>query len=457
MRTATAADQGSTWGAPEVAPEVAPAYTLHCLDRDGRPVRLRYAPHEGCLTDEAGRPLLSDTDARAFDIAPAVSADAPGRKLATVATLKIQLGMRCNYGCSYCNQAAEAASAPATRTVEADDFLAGLDAWLEGAPRRIEFWGGEPLLYIAKLRRLLPALRKRFPDAELSMVTNGSLLTAAIVDLIEQHDVFVAISHDGPGQGLRGPDPFDDPRQARELQDFWRRRGGARRRAAFNFVLTPANADIVATRRWLAARLGDESLLVDMEGIVTVYDEQTLAGPGPGRWSEQDYQRLDATLREGVASGEALKVRSIAARAQDFIESLRTRRPSSALGQKCGMDRPDHLAVDLQGNVMTCQNTGAQGRHRIGHVGDLPGAKLDTATHWSLRESCRHCPVLQLCKGSCMYLDGELFAQSCENEYRLNLAVLAGVLEHVAGLSLQSVSGDIRRPALRRVIPLAVA
>jgi hypothetical protein len=35
------------------------------------------------------------------------------------------------------------------------------------------------------------------------------------------------------------------------------------------------------------------------------------------------------------------------------------------------MDSPDAIAVDLRGNVMTCQNTGAKGAHKIGHVADF--------------------------------------------------------------------------------------
>ena len=56
-----------------------------------------------------------------------------------------------------------------------------------------------------------------------------------------------------------------------------------------------------------------------------------------------------------------------------------------------------------------------------------------------------------------MYLEGDLFAQSCENEYRFNLALFAAVLQHVTRLTLQSISGDIRRPPSRRIIPVAVA
>ena len=34
------------------------------------------------------------------------------------------------------------------------------------------------------------------------------------------------------------------------------------------------------------------------------------------------------------------------------------------------------------------------------------------------------CPVLQLCKGSCMFLEGEFFAQSCANEFAFNMGIM---------------------------------
>jgi uncharacterized protein len=80
--------------------------------------------------------------------------------------------------------------------------------------------------------------------------------------------------------------------------------------------------------------------------------------------------------------------------------------------------------------------------------------RLDTSTHWAHRECCSHCPVLQLCGGSCMYLDGEQFAQSCENEYQFGLGVLDGTLRRALGLKLESVEGDVRRPTRRKVISI---
>jgi hypothetical protein len=56
-----------------------------------------------------------------------------------------------------------------------------------------------------------------------------------------------------------------------------------------------------------------------------------------------------------------------------------------------------------------------------------------------------------------MYLDGAHFAQSCENEYRYNRAILEGVLLHLTGLRLEGIRGDVRRPQTRRAIPILAA
>jgi uncharacterized protein len=429
-----------------------PVYVLECRDAEGEEVKLLYRPHTSELTDESGETLLGDIQPFGYEDAERVSPNQPGWKSRKVGTLKIQLGLHCNYACSYCNQASYVKDATVTRTADADEFMAGMSRWLHDAPARIEFWGGEPLLYFAKLKRLVPALRDRFPAAVLFIVTNGSLIDEEILTFIEKWDLFVAVSHDGPGQHLRGPDPFDDPQAARWLRELWKRRGGdQRKRVIFNVVLTPQNADIGATRAWFEARIGGDVTL-DAEGVVSVYDDSALQGSG--RWSEQDYQRLHRSIVNGFLSGKALQYLSIQHKARDFVQALQRQRPAAAVGQKCGMDEPDQLAVDLRGNVMTCQNTGARDKHHLGNVMQMEGVQLNTSTHWSHRENCRHCPVVQLCKGGCMYLDGPHFAQSCENEYRYNLAVLEGLIQRLTGLRLQRITGDIRRPKLRVTIPI---
>jgi len=170
--------------------------------------------------------------------------------------------------------------------------------------------------------------------------------------------------------------------------------------------------------------------------VVNVYDATTLLGAG--RFERAQLNALTWSVFEAlVADPNAF---GLGAKIRDVYASLQRRRPIEALGQKCGMDREDTIAVDLRGNVMTCQNTGAKGAHKIGHVADFDAIALDTATHFAFREECMACPVVQLCKGSCMFLEGEFFKQSCANEFAFNMGVLMAAVWHLTGMVVVGIT-----------------
>ncbi len=52
--------------------------------------------------------------------------------------LKIQLGLGCNYSCSYCSQGGQVEDK--TSRADAQEFLDRLDSWLTDPPHKIEFW-----------------------------------------------------------------------------------------------------------------------------------------------------------------------------------------------------------------------------------------------------------------------------------------------------------------------------
>jgi uncharacterized protein len=384
----------------------------------------------------------------------AVSPETPGKKHGSPTRLKIQLGLQCNYTCSYCLQSSEIPDATVSNVKDAENFLANLDNWLKSAPNRIEFWGGEPFVYWKHIKVLVPVLRERFPNADMLIVTNGSLIDDEKIDFVDQHNIYVAVSHDAAGQHLRGPDPFDDPEKAAMLRKLWQR---LREKDLFTFncVITSENLDVDATVRWFESRMG-RGVRVNFEGIVHSYSDSGINESAS--WKPEQYSKLQWNVINALVNGTAAgRDTSISGKAARFMDSLRQKRPSSALWQKCGMDKPDLLAVDLKGNVMTCQNVGAKGKHGIGNVSDMESVSLDTSLHWSKRPNCGHCPVLQLCGGACMYSEGSDFDQSCENEFQLNTAIMAGALYWLTGKIMVHIDGDIRRPKLRKVIPLRVA
>ncbi|WP_282057601.1 radical SAM/SPASM domain-containing protein [Lentibacter algarum] len=404
-------------------------FTLTLEARDGSRCDIRYNPH----TSEIDGIDLGPLDERDWLTAPHVSKLTPVGKSHAPKVLKIQLGLSCNYSCSYCSQAHQIGDATLSKLTDVEAFLTNLDSWLKGAPERIELWGGEPFVYWAKLKRLIPALAERFPTARFLIITNGSLLDREKLDLIVKYDIDIGLSHDGPGQRQRGPDPLDDPERRHWIEALLAERED---HVSINTVLTAENHDLDAIKVWFQERLGLD-VPISLEGVVNVYDAATLLGAG--RLEEADLHSLRRSLFESLATDP--KAFGLDKRLRDFIMSLKVRRPIEALGQKCGMDRPEHIAVDLRGNVMTCQNTGAKGEHKIGHVDDFDAIALNTATHFAFRDECMSCPVVQLCKGSCMFLEGEFFKQSCANEFAFNMGIMMAAVWHLTGMVVVGVEG----------------
>jgi uncharacterized protein len=352
--------------------------------------------------------------------------------------LKVQIGLGCNYSCSYCSQGGQVEDK--SSAADASEFLAGLDGWLTSPPDKIEFWGGEPTLYWHKMERLAPELRRRFQQARMSMVTNGSLLTMARAQWLYDLGFTVAVSHDGPGQSLRGADPFANSEWAETMRAVFKLFG---ERICFNTVITPMNHDLLEIIMWFEARMGFE-VKVNIEDVVTDY--------GGASWSQAELSAMAASVRGYMSSGLALFFPRLRWSMQQFMESLAIGKPLGGSHQVCGMDRKDQLAVDLHGNVLTCQNAGAESGHRIGSIHNLDGVRLNTSRSWAARPNCHECPVVHLCYGSCMFLGDREFKSSCHASYHYNHAILSGIVKLLTGEEVKSISGW--KPATQRVIQI---
>ncbi|MFV1309892.1 radical SAM protein, partial [Klebsiella pneumoniae] len=126
-------------------------------------------------------------------------------------TIKIQLGLSCNFECEYCSQRF-VPRAEETNPDYVDDFVNNMDSWYKGdGDAEFEFWGGEPFVYWKTFKPLAERIKDKYPNSKLSVITNGSLLDKEKNEWLDTLGFQVSISHDGPGQWVRGPDPLDDP------------------------------------------------------------------------------------------------------------------------------------------------------------------------------------------------------------------------------------------------------
>lgn len=420
-------------------------FKLFCLSATTNEQKIFYYNNEtSLLTNENGEAVFDNTN-QEFREWFAVSKNNPGFKTSP-RTLKIQMGLSCNYACLYCNQRFVPHAAETNKN-DIETFLEKIPSWFlgDGTGCEIEFWGGEPLVYWKTLKPLAEELKTKYPKAKMSMVTNGSLLDEEKNEWLEKMDFAIAISHDGPGQKIRGPDPLKNEKSKNAILDLYNRlkKNG---NISINVMINNNNQSRKEIYDFFKPIFG-EDVVIGEGGFIDPYDEGGLAACLSTYKEHIDYR--NKYLVE-IRNGDIKNFQTIRNKLSDFYRSLADYRPSNSVGQKCGMDDPQSISVDLKGNVLTCQNvssvaTSMNGEaHKIGHIDDLENVKLTTATHWSKRPECQNCPVLQLCKGSCMFLENEFWEKGCNNSFSDNIPLFAAVIESITGYLPYYIEGPQR-------------
>lgn len=376
-----------------------------------------------------------------------------------LSTIKIQLGLSCNFECDYCNQRF-VPHADSTNPDDVAPFVENMSTWYNGGDdglgkgTKFEFWGGEPFVYWKTMKPLAEMLREKYPNSEFGVITNGSLLDSEKNDWLEKLKFAVSVSHDGPGQFVRGPDPLLDPASKVGIIDLYKRLA-PKRYFSFNSMINSKNISRVDIEsffvKFVVNEIGAEYLqyLSIGEGtFVDAYDEGGMANSLLDE--EEDIKFRNVSLQD-LRSGNALKFGTIHEKVTGFITSLENQTPLEIVTQKCGMDRPENIAIDLNGNVLTCQNVSTSSvnpagvSHHIGHVSNLEAVDLKTSTHWSDRKECPSCPVVHICKGACMFLSGELWEASCNNAFSDNITVLTVAIEVLSqGYIIGYIDGPLR-------------
>ena len=117
-----------------------------------------------------------------------------------VNVITIYLGSKCNLNCAYCHREADK-----NETGVTDKLLRLLD---EQKPREVRFFGGEPLLYMTDIKKVVKhcgGYVERF-----TVTTNGTLL-AEHVEYFKKHHFKIVVSFDGNSKDdKRGFNPLTE-------------------------------------------------------------------------------------------------------------------------------------------------------------------------------------------------------------------------------------------------------
>jgi sulfatase maturation enzyme AslB (radical SAM superfamily) len=258
-------------------------------------------------------------------------------------SLSLIITAQCNLRCSYCYQNAKASRRAGWNVVQA-----GIDLVLrEGSPQtELMFLGGEPLLELDLLRQAvsyaeaLDPERKRF---RFTISTNGTLISEAVADYLDEHEFDVQISFDGvqQAQAYRGSGTFEilnrvlDSLRAKHAQLFKNRLRIALTVIPDNFTFLP------------------DSVRYLLEKDVREIRVSPCLTPYPG-WQNDRIDELDEVLAR-VAEISLNHLRQSAAvpvtllrKAGDEIPQRSSRRPA------CNALTGNGLALDVDGQAYTC-------------------------------------------------------------------------------------------------------
>jgi uncharacterized protein len=211
------------------------------------------------------------------------------------------------------------------------------------------------------------------------------------------------------------------------------------KRISFNSMMNNKNRSRKEVHDWFINLTGDPNVPLGEGTIVDAYDEDGLGNSLDSYQDHFEYRKL--AFNDINANDGNIGFGMIISKIDEFTTNVLSHTESKYLGQKCGMDDVDVMAVDLRGNVMTCQNVSPleiakNGEsHFGGTLDDIENITLKSATHWMNRAGCASCPVLHICKGSCMFLDDKYWEVSCNNAYSDAIALFA--------LSFQKMTGYV--------------
>lgn len=373
--------------------------------------------------------------------------------------VKIQLGLSCNFECDYCNQRFVPHAEDSTNPSDVEPFVNNMKTWFDGGEdglgenRSFEFWGGEPFVYWKTFKPLAEKIHEQYPNAQKSVITNGSLLDKEKVDWLYQYGFNVSVSHDGPGQFVRGPDPLEDAASKEGIMYAFKLLA-PENRMSFNSMINNKNISRANIEAYfvdlIRTTLGEDYLKFLVIGEGTFIDAYDPGGLSSSLKDEDEEIKFRNVSYNELREGNVKRFFTINHKVKSFIDSIEKGTRKESLTQKCGMDLQENIAIDLNGNVLTCQNVSTTSTnpsgisHHIGHVSDLANVEVKTGTHWSDREECPNCPVLHICKGACFFLTGPLWEASCNNAYSDNIVMFATAIEVITGLVPMYIDGPLR-------------
>lgn len=356
--------------------------------------------------------------------------------------LRIVMGKKCNFSCSYCTQE------PARNTELPIKNICSHKKFVErivnvtskyGGIQQIQLWGGEPLLYfdtMKELHTLFCELCDKKPIFWYS--TNGTLFKGKYFDWTKDNDFSVSFSYDGAGQYLRGKDPLDDHEVLKNVQWYLDNKPD-------KFQFAPVMTNAVGTHLEYVKFVEEKvqrkiNKLSESVFVMCEFDEALKTS-----LSIEDMLYHSSEKYKGMISGKLDCLTYSHINAHNFLNKLNEPLPLEKT--RCVVGDKRVITLTLDGDILVCQNLNAEGVHEntkekycYGNIFDTDELILPPMIALKERKQtkCLDCLVNSICKGGCPYMSTKYEEYNCNANFLQYLADLGFALTYLTGDTLHN-------------------
>ena len=340
--------------------------------------------------------------------------------------LKIVLGHACNSRCKYCLQPSHDPSDTPTKK-EYDTFKVALDKVLKDNDfKTITFYGGEPLLYWDYIVDIVESFKDKIIN--FGMLSNGLAMTMDKAKFIENHNMGVNMSHDGPGQWLRGVDPLQyDSKSRKAIYELYKMEG----KISFSPTITSFNYDMMEIVKYYDD-LGFSNCKVHhskpyMATIPNSPMNQYLI-------TEKEYDRYYESILESVNRWGIHRFLNYINVISDIFKNHNMAligRPNN-IKNKCTATRNKVRSIDLFGNSYICHNMHVSSEifpgvpNTKGNIITEEKSNYEPITSWLDRDDkCKNCLAAIHCLGGCPIRNKDLHDLNCIGNYAFHVATMS--------------------------------
>lgn len=410
------------------------------VKKNGEDVQWVFDNETSIFYDENGQELLADLPHLKHEqIYPFTRNFNPYIKSTDNTLLEIVLGNRCNFHCKYCSQTLFRGQCYDSKPSDVAPFIQMLkESGLKC--RRIQLWGGEPLVYWKTIELLVPELRKMFPEAHISAPSNGSLLTREKVDFYKKYNMYLYISHDGCANNLGKREANSDNQKSDVLQDpvvldaiQYAKTIIPNQMISFGTTPTTGNTDCEKIIQFFQDTVGPNTN-ASTHNIVRCHNSADRVGLEASKISQEELDRYSDSVFKVLNSGNPNDY-SLRRRRDDMINTIIARQPLTSIRAECSIPFPDGMVVDMKGQVLQCHNHAIQDQ-AYGQLPDLNSVHALGYSHLLNRKRCRECLVVHGCKGGCPSADELANEVACPNLKAMYWGIFRGAVASLFGVYL---------------------